>query len=356
MRKKTLLLKKTSFDDVFGTIICLLITIVLVFSPCEIDSNGYQIVFYDTSGTNFLQIEIGFYLLMQFAKFLGVNYWGFRAGVIVLSFILINNSIRRLNSDKFKFWCVFSIFPMLYITITIRFLLAMSVMLLGLSFLLTMKEKIRARIVFVILTIIGTFFHISTMLFLLLLVPHIFDDKKFKKIMIIFLVFEVFALFAFNKVASFVTSFITFFRSLVTYYTINLNIIDWMQFMVVYGILVVITYYVIKPSFNCTSQDIKHSFLLKKNISITNFLLVGLVILNSTFSRYFQASIIIITIFVMDKSVSGTKKTFILRIVFLAIIIFLAYFFLHGRIWMAWSEAFMKLKGISDLLQSGSVY
>lgn len=349
MRRK-LLLKKPTYEDIFGTIIWLLIAVLLICSPCEIDSKGYEVVFYDTSGTNFLQIEIGFYLLMQFAKLIGLNYWGFRAAVIVLSLFLINNAIKRLNTNIVKFWCVFSIFPMLYIAITIRFLFAMSLMLLGLSFLITLENKIKARIIFIASIILGTIFHMSTLLFLFLLVPHLFDDRKFKKIMLLSLIVEIIGIFSFARVVSFITSFITHFRSLVTYYTLNLNVIDWFQFMIVYIVLVVIVYYVIKPDYIYENKEAENKFVLKKNIAIANSFLVGLVILNSTFSRYFQAAIIIMTIFIMDKSVTGTKKTFVFRTIFFAIMIFLAYFFLHGRIWDAWSFAFMKLTKFTEFL------
>lgn len=342
-------LKNVSFGDISGLIVLVFLLILVIFSPCEIDANGYKTVFYDTSGKNIMEIEFGFYFAMQFAKFLGIKYWGFRACIITLSFLIINNSIRRLNVDTFKFWCLFAIFPMLYISITIRFLFAMSFMILGLSFLLTEQNNVKARIIYTICIIIGTIFHSSILLLLLLLVPHIFDDRKFKKIMIISIVVEIVALLSFQRVAKFITSFITFFRSLVTYYTIKLSYMDWVQFMGVYFLLGVIVYLVIKHEKISDNQENEKTLLVKKNIIIVYFLLVGLVILNSTFSRYFQTAIVVLTIFITNKSIPSRKNILIMKIFYLVIIMFLAYFFLRGRIWLAWNDAFMKISSFEEL-------
>jgi len=337
--------------DIIGVLIPIIIWVILSFSPCKIDTDGYQILYYDNSGKNFLKIEIGFYYVMQIAKYFGFKYWAFRSIVIGTTLAIFQNAAKRLNTNVIKFWIYFLIFPLFYIAITIRFFFAFSIVLFGVSFLLSEQNRKKAFAIFAISILLATTFHTTSILFLIYYIVFFSDERRFKKIVFWIIIIEIALLFMIDRIIPLISSFVTFFRQLVIYYSFGISIIDGIQFIFTYSVILLLCILFLR-FLRITINDESKTYwcVLKTNTAIINITLVSLTMLNSVLSRYFQASIVISLMFIMDKRGDGYKNSLIIRLILLAILVFLAYFFLHGRIWTAWSECFFQIRGFSDLL------
>lgn len=352
---------RASFVNVVNFLIPLLIWIVISFSPCRMDSTGYQAIFYNNTGKNYLHVEAGFYYICKLAYAAGMKYWSFRSLLIGIAIIIFSVALSRMHVHKTAFWIYYLFYPMLYNFVQIRFFFAISFALLAVSFLINMREDNKRRSVtwFVIWVIIGTLFHSAVIITFIYLVPAFLTKRKMYWFIAAGMVVELFLLFFVNRVGAIIQNAISAFRSLVTYYNVRINPVDGIQFIGTYIVFLLIYLYAIKSNEQISqyeyelgvAEEDKYQSIVEKNIAITNILLVWLSFLNSTFSRYFQLSILLITTFMLSKKLRNTKNVFFLRIGTLGILIFLGYFFLRGRIWNAWSESFLQVHSFSELSQ-----
>lgn len=364
----TITISKRTLTNLIDIVVPITIWLILSFSPCSIDSAGYKSTFYNDTGKNFLHVEWGFYYFCKLAYSLGIKYWAFRSIILGFTFLNFHVSLKRMSIHETALWIYYSFFPLLYNAIQIRFFYAISIAFIGISFLVRNNENNKKRTVLGFITCVafGCLFHSAVVITLIYLVPTFLDKKRMSWFIVIGMVVELFALFFVNILGRLIQNVISAFRVLVTYYTIKISISDALQFMLTYAVFLVIFLYTVKyvELFNqhymqdsALTQEYQYfyennaSLDVEKNIAITNILLVWLSCLNSTFSRYFQLSVLLVVTFSLSKKIRNYKNVLIVRIVILVVLAILGYFFLHGRIFEAWSKAFLQIHGFSQLSQ-----
>lgn len=170
------LIKKHS--RIAEAIILIVIWLLSAFASGNADSGVYE------GRYNFYQnfagmSEFGWQGLMILFNSLRVDYQTSRCILIAIELILLYLAVHRLTANPAFVLALYMVYPLCLDIVQMRFALAESIALLGMSFLFPLKEdasasKSHPKLLFVIAVILASLFHFIAILYLvLLLVPHL---------------------------------------------------------------------------------------------------------------------------------------------------------------------------------------
>lgn len=114
------------------------------------------------------KFEIGYGVLNIVIKSLGFSFSGFLLAIYIICSSLIWSSAKKIGVNENLTVFLYGLYLIIYFCIAIRFFIALSFIVFGLSFLVERK-----RIAFLISIIIAVFFHSSAMIY----VPLVFMNK-----------------------------------------------------------------------------------------------------------------------------------------------------------------------------------
>lgn len=155
-------------------------------TPFLIDNIGYAENYSLVSRNKYLAQQItsfGWVKLSEVGLNLDLDYQQFKSIILILSLILILISIRRFVGTNYGlFFALYLIYPALVDIVQIRYFLAMSIIILGLSFL--QHNKIRSYIVYLICLILAILIHNSCIIYVMFLALPFLNNKHIRGIII----------------------------------------------------------------------------------------------------------------------------------------------------------------------------
>lgn len=274
--------------DLFALILVITL-IVIACNTLDIpDIEGYK-MFYSGMNTG---IEPGYVFLENLGIRFGLSFETFRSIFIVGSYLVLWIAVDRLKLNKNIVFALYSVYPFTYDVIQLRNLLALSLVVLGISFLYT-KDK-GNKVKYVICIALATLFHSLMLIYLVLLVSgkQLIDSRLKKQLLglavALMFVFSILMSRSF-AIQSIIGSYFYSFNSVKAdaYLRIGMRygfIVFW--FMEIFYVLVA---YINKKNSSSVEDEIAERKELSFWIMITVTVLgCPLCILNSNFYRIFR--------------------------------------------------------------------
>lgn len=178
-------LKKYSYkkDIIFVNFLFLLMWIIVVFYVQE-DAGDYYQYFGVYNGTIENYFESGYYFTNLVAKKIGLNFFQYRAILVTISLMLMRDSIIKYSDRPVIVSLIYFIHPFIHECIVIRNSFSISLIIYSIRYL----EKPQAKNIFKFLLciILGMSFHISSLLYIILIIAAFWDWKKVWKFSFVF--------------------------------------------------------------------------------------------------------------------------------------------------------------------------
>lgn len=182
----------------YNFLIIIFIATITYLGENVADLENYQRAYNHIANGNFYNdLGIGWYYLCQFSAKLNLTYIQFKTILVVISIILINNSISFFMQSKYNkpiIWVSYLIFPLLLDCIQIRFFIAEAIVLFAMRYLISNKKI--DIIKYILFVLMASTIHSSVLIYLIFLLYKVLGRYESKYIaimaviMILFLVFK----------------------------------------------------------------------------------------------------------------------------------------------------------------------
>lgn len=180
----------------------------------QLETGDYADYYAVYNGIKENYFELGYYYVGVAAKALGINFFMFRLMLVTITLLLLRDSILKYSKEPNFITMIYMIHPFLLQCIQIRNAFSISVVIYALRYL---DENNRKPIKFIGMIILGTLFHTSTILYVVLILILYASPKMIIKFSIIILPLLNIALYLYkNQLAIFVGNLLR--SSKVTYY------------------------------------------------------------------------------------------------------------------------------------------
>ena len=167
---------------------------------------------YESSSQNF---ELGYQVLQTIAHSAGLNFETFRVCVLLLSFVLMYFGLKKLQVGINVPFSLYAIYPFTMDVIQYRNMLAISIIIFSLHYLLKPGKKNTVK--YIIGVLVAFSIHVLSIVYLLLLIANYKSEKKTRRqlIIVLFAASIIFSIVMkmFTGVKILVTSYLFFFNS-----------------------------------------------------------------------------------------------------------------------------------------------
>lgn len=266
----------------------LFIVFIVVNGKNVSDFENYKVAYdYISTGVTYNDLGMGWFYLCKIGTILGLTYMEFKVLIVVISFLLISNSIKYfLNDNKYKklTWAFYLIFPLLLDCIQVRFLFAEVLVIYALRFL--MNNKKMGVIVYIIFCLMASLIHSSTAFYLIFAIYKFLGKHESRYIIITFL-FSFIFVFAKDQIVKISSMFIN--ENRINRYFYSNDTLGIKGFLI-YGTIIILFYYIAKVMLRearknkINDKDIAfYEFNLKINIIMT--VLIALSVFDPNFFR-----------------------------------------------------------------------
>lgn len=136
----------------YDALIIIFIIAISIFGKNVADFQNYKRAYTCIEeGRRYLDLGIGWYYLCKIGTIFRLSYIQFKVLITIISYVLINNSIKFFlkGKDEYKklIWVFYLVFPLLLDLIQVRYLIAQAIVLYFFRFLISDK-KMRSVVLF----------------------------------------------------------------------------------------------------------------------------------------------------------------------------------------------------------------
>ena len=269
-------------------LVLLFIVFIVINGNNVADFENYKAAYdYISTGAIYKDLGNGWFFLCKMGAILGLSYMEFKVVIIVISFLLINNSIKYfINDNKYEklIWAFYFIFPLLLDCIQVRFLFAEAIVIYAFRFLMNNKKS--GTIIYIIFCIISALIHSSTAFYLIFAI-YKFLGRYESRYIITTLLFSFIFVFSKDYIVKISSMFIN--ENRINRYFYSNDTLGIKGFLT-YGIIIMLFYYIAKVMLSeakknkINEKDIAfYEFNLKINIIMT--VLIALSVFDPNFFR-----------------------------------------------------------------------
>lgn len=165
---------KPNFLDV---IIITFLGYLSLISTNAADYNSYNNIYYAISSHELYETGYGWYLINSWARTQGLQYNQLKALLTILGLLLTVYTIHQLIGKNYNLtWGLYLLYPSLINVVQIRFFIAMSIVLFGLTFL--SKGTIKGNLLYALIVVAAFTIHTSAAFYLIFLLVPIVEKKE----------------------------------------------------------------------------------------------------------------------------------------------------------------------------------
>ena len=171
-------IKKINLKNIKFVIFFAITWILFAFNTDNADYQNYANAFKNVGyGLENNYFETGFLFLTRLAILVGLNYPAFLAMIATISLLLVASSVFYLTNNRSFVWLLYTIYPFVFDVVQYRNFLAFSIVFFALRFLVDENKK--SLLKFVLLVIIATTIHSSSIIYFAFLLVKVKSNKKF---------------------------------------------------------------------------------------------------------------------------------------------------------------------------------
>ncbi|KON82895.1 hypothetical protein AF331_18785 [Rossellomorea marisflavi] len=229
-----------SFDIIF-VFIFVFMWILFGWNTGNADYNNYNYIynFIDASG-DYPAVEVGFKWIVKICILLGLNYNGFLITYSFIGLMLITSTAKKFTNNTTLVLVLYFVYPFLLDVVQIRNFLSMALMVFATRYLI--QDGWKGVLKYILLILIATTFHYSSIFYLLFLLTKI---KSYKKITIITLLSIFFGYAAYNFLTVFIIRFLSMDRY-TTYFSESTSLYAKILFVFYFAFSLILMFYVYK--------------------------------------------------------------------------------------------------------------
>lgn len=273
------------------------------------DFSNYNQIYNQISPTMLYQTGYGWYFLNNLGRNLGLDYNQYKAlTILICGLILWFVSYKLIGESSNFVAALYLLYPALVDTVQIRFFTAITIVAIGIIFLV--KREIKYTVIFIGIVLIASTIHTSA-LFYILFAAAPFAKKHQKFLAIIVLISSLILIIFKSKFYGLVSSLAN--ERQLLYFDPTSGVTSGSGFLLLIAILSIIAMFIINnqikniivenDSFSLKDQNV--SFTIE-GISLVMFLLIPLIILSGEFYRVFRIlfplNYVLIAILIRNKS------------------------------------------------------
>ncbi len=290
----------------------LLLICLWLFAAMHFDTNDftgykkmYEFMVPTYTSPKQFDYEIGFYYLIKLGLFFGVSFEFYRAAFLFICMFMQFIAVRKIGAAYWKYAILYVFYPYLLDPIQLRNYMAISFVMLAISFMVKRNRSRGDLIAAFVLLLCAIPFHYAITPYLIFMLLLIRNKKLYNLLagtVTLGYIAGCFLIFNFNKPMA---EFLGKFRGALRRYILNGFAFDWnawAKYMLVYIIMLVIVLVWFK-----LNDEIKADIDQIKRVLILNFALINFTLLNDNFNRFFRVSVMLLCICMAMKS--GKKKT-----------------------------------------------
>lgn len=297
------MLKRTNIETtnndriqiILACIIFSLMLIISLFNYGNADYEHYNNIYNEVSKENLNQSfdsEIGFNLFILLAKSVGIKYQFFRGFYLLIACLLTARGIYKLTNNYGYALCCYLVYPFLIEMVQMRQFFAFSLVLTGLTFFTKQNIKtIYKALIYVGFVILASTQHITAIVYLVLLLC-LLPNEKLLKIIVYGLFVALALVFATkNKLYAFVvkllkenTELVYRFNTILAYINNpNISIIDFYRLVILAFTSIILT-----SSLKVSKQE----DLMIKKLIIISIVFSPFLLLDLNCSRFFRQMLV----------------------------------------------------------------
>lgn len=268
--------------------------VIMGFSTGHADYINYESYFDRiSSGIDVLAVEPGFTLLMKIASTYGLSYIAFQALFALVGFILIGSTLYRYSFRKVAVLFAYFCYPFLLDITQMRQFMVAAIVIFSIRYL--EKFSIKNLILFIAVLMISSSIHISSFIYLALLLSYIKDEKKLLRYVLI-------AAFGFILIGGVVLNS-GFYQAIINLrgsdidYEKGMSGIQLVLYLVFYSLLVFFCVYLHNKKTSRTNC-IENDFLYR--VCLCTIMFIPFILLDFQFTRLFRTTIIILYIYILN--------------------------------------------------------
>lgn len=284
----------TLFD--FLLLICL-----WLFAAMHFDTNDftgykgmYEIQTPKLTSNKELGYEIGFFYSLKLGLFFGVSFEFYRAAFLFICMFMQFIAVRKMGAAYWKYAILYVFYPYLLDPIQLRNYMAISFVMLAISFMVKRNRSRGDLIAAFVLLLCAIPFHYAITPYLIFMLLLIRNKKLYNLLagtVTLGYIAGCFLIFNFKKP---IAEFLGKFRGALRNYILNGFAFDWnawAKYMLVYIIMLVIVlvWFKLNGEINADIDQIKRVLIL-------NFALINFTLLNDNFNRFFRVSVMLLCI------------------------------------------------------------
>lgn len=171
------ILKKMNQRGLWGILVILFLTLICYRGVSVPDFSNYETAYSIMKlGIPYSYLGTGWYLLMNAGFTLGLTYAQVKAGIALISMLLVNSTLNhfcRSFRGRMFFWGICMIFPVLLDLTQIRFYLAASLVIFALRFL--ERWSFKNMISYLLFVTAASFIHSSALIYLSFIAVYLFN-------------------------------------------------------------------------------------------------------------------------------------------------------------------------------------
>lgn len=269
--------------------------ILFGFNTFNADYVNYEASYTATAknGVGDSYFEIGFRSIILLSAALGLSYQGFLIVVSILSLSLFTLAVSKLTNNIVPVLVCYLIYPFLFDIVQYRNFLAFSFVLYGLHYLLYRKPKIKHAAKYIVFVVIGSLFHSSMIVYLILLLALIKKPSRF--IICVSVLFFGLFIVMYNK-SLLTTALRVFGLSRFYRYEFDGSTSTFIQYFAVYLFFMIL--YSIKLSHLGRYKFANRKMKILMVISVT----IPIILLSGTGARFFRNAFVIFYAFMLEKN------------------------------------------------------
>lgn len=274
-----------------AVILLILLIILMGGNSDNIDYTIYNNMY----NSSFFYKDIGFGILINISKFIGLDINYFRLMISIIGLLLIHKSLIKMTSQKYYFfYLIYFIYPFLFDVVQVRNFLAMSIFIFATTFLI--ENRLKNKLIYILLIICAASIQKVALVYLLVILVVDFEGNKkiYKYGILIIIGFSI--ILGLNKsltltvIRSLAGIYPSALKGIDSYMSVNTNygwIISWFQQIINFFIIAQINKYINLESSDVTNKQRRYIKLIY-NINLLMFVFLPLYVLDENFTRIFR--------------------------------------------------------------------
>lgn len=274
-----------------SVILLLLLMILMGGNSDNIDYTIYENMY----NSSFFSKDIGFGILINFSKFIGLDINSFRLMISIIGLFLIHKSLIKMANQKYAFfYLIYFIYPFLFDVVQVRNFLAMSIFIYATTFLI--DNTFKNKVTYILLIVCAASIQKVALIYVLvvLIVDFKGNKKIYKYVLILIIGFSI--ILGLNKsltlnfIKNIADIYSTGLIGIDNYLSVNTNygwIISWFQQCMNFFIINKIKKIGDLPSNTMTNKQREYISLIY-NINLLMFVFLPLYVLDENYTRIFR--------------------------------------------------------------------